>query len=58
MSTNSASSGSVTLTGVLLDSSTPEVVLSNKKTGKVTVVAADSFTANEVRFTLPTVESG
>lgn len=58
ISSSIVTSGSVTLFGRDLDSSVPVVVLTNKLTGNVTVVSADSYTNTEVVFTVPSIESG
>jgi hypothetical protein len=58
ISPSTITSGSVTLSGVMLNSSTPEVILTNKNTGKVTIVTVDSYTIDGILFTLPAIESG
>ncbi|CAM6001509.1 unnamed protein product [Sphagnum balticum] len=60
ISSNSITTGSVTLAGTNFNvgGATPKVILSNKGTGKVTVVIPTSSSATSVTFTLPNVETG
>jgi len=58
ISTDTITTGTITLSGNLLSSSIPEVILTNKATGKVTIVQVDSYTSDRIVFTVPAVEAG
>jgi len=61
ISTNVASSGTISLTGLNLNlgTSSPVVVLENYETGEVTIVNTTiTSSATSLNFTLPQVESG
>lgn len=58
ISTNSITTGTITLTGANLNLGTPVVVLTNKKTGLATTVTPTSATATSLVFTVPSVQSG
>lgn len=57
ISTNTISSGTVTLAGNLFDIGS-QVILTNKLTAKETIVAPTTTSINSIVFTLPEIESG
>lgn len=59
MSTNAITTGTINLTGKNLNlGGSPKVILTNKKTAKVTTVVPTSATDTSVSFTVPNVEAG
>lgn len=58
MSTNSITTGQITINGSNFDLGTPIVILTNEETGQVTMVTPTNVIPTSLSFTVPSVESG